>query len=93
MNSSDSQQKDQVITNQSWSLGLELSNRLADGQFLWEWWLQLHVSDAISVTPAVFIYLTPLEQNTAAGESFSRLGALVKTTFRFLSRSPLGRSY
>ena len=55
----------------------------ADGQFLWEWWLLLHVSDAISVTPAVFYLSRPLGQNTAAGESFSKLGALVKTTFRF----------
>ncbi len=55
----------------------------ADGQFLWEWWLLLHVSDAISVTPAVFYLSRPLGQNTAAGESFRQLGALVKTTFRF----------
>ena len=55
----------------------------ADGQFLWEWWVQLQMSDAISITPAVFYLSRPLGQNTPAGESFSQLGALVKTTFRF----------
>ena len=108
MNSSDSQQNDQVTTSQSWSLGLEWSDLWgdghaagmavgqpvfatdlrggdtpADGQFLWEWWLQLQMSDAISITPAVFYLSRPLGQNTPAGESFNQLGALVKTTFRF----------
>jgi hypothetical protein len=41
------------------------------------------MSDAISITPAVFYLSRPLGQNTPAGESFSQLGALVKTTFRF----------
>ena len=54
-----------------------------DGTFAWEWWYKLQVSDAISVTPALFHLSRPLEQDTTPGTTFRQLGGLVKTTFRF----------
>ena len=54
-----------------------------DGTFAWEWWYQLQVSDAISVTPALFYLSRPLGQDTTPNASFRQLGGLVKTTFRF----------
>ena len=54
-----------------------------DGTFAWEWWYRLQVSDAISVTPALFYLSRPLGQDTTPGTTFRQLGGLVKTTFRF----------
>ena len=58
----------------------------ADGNYVWEWWYQFQITDAISVTPAAFYLSRPLGQATNVdGEqkTFSQLGGLVKTTFRF----------
>ena len=55
----------------------------ADGNWAWESWFKLQVSDAISVTPAVFYLSRPLGQDTPAGRTFQQLGALVKTSLRF----------
>jgi len=49
------------------------------GVWAWEWWYQWQISDAISVTPAVF-YLNNPQGNEGGGNQF---GALVKTSFRF----------
>ena len=49
------------------------------GVWAWEWWYQWQISDAISVTPAVF-YLNNPEGNQGGANQF---GALVKTSFRF----------
>jgi hypothetical protein len=54
-----------------------------DANWMWEWWYKWQVSDAISVTPALFYLSRPLGQDTPAGQSFNQLGALVKTQFRF----------
>jgi hypothetical protein len=54
-----------------------------DGNVAWEWWYKLLVSDAISVTPALFYLSRPLGQDTTPGKSFRQLGGLVKTSFRF----------
>ena len=54
-----------------------------DGQFIWEAWLQLNVTDAITVTPASFYLSRPLGQNTPRGETFQQLGGLAKITFNF----------
>jgi hypothetical protein len=43
----------------------------------------LQLSDAVSVTPALFYLSRPLGQATPAGESFRQLGALIKTSWRF----------
>jgi hypothetical protein len=55
----------------------------SDGNYVWEWWYKVQVTDNISVTPALFYLSRPLGQRTPAGTDFSQLGALVKTTFRF----------
>ena len=55
----------------------------ADGQFIWEWWYQLQVTDTISVTPALFYLSRPMGNAMAASESLRQVGALVKTTFQF----------
>jgi hypothetical protein len=55
----------------------------ADGNYVWEWWYQLQVTDNISVTPALFYLSRPLGQLTPTDQTFSQLGALVKTTFSF----------
>jgi carbohydrate-selective porin OprB len=55
----------------------------ADGNYVWEWWYKLQVTDNISVTPALFYLSRPLGQLTPTDQTFSQLGALVKTTFSF----------
>jgi hypothetical protein len=52
-----------------------------DGNYVWEFWYQYMVSDAIQVTPALFYLSRPFGQATAQGRSFHQLGALIKTTF------------
>ncbi|QPN56696.1 carbohydrate porin [Synechococcus sp. CBW1107] len=54
-----------------------------DQTFTWEWWFKVQLSDAISVTPAVFYLSRPLGQDTPSGQSFSQLGGLLKTSFQF----------
>ena len=54
-----------------------------DGNFVWEWWYKYQVTDQISVTPALIYLSRPLGNNTPNGQTFSQLGGLVKTTFRF----------
>jgi hypothetical protein len=49
------------------------------GVWAWEWWYQWQLSDAISVTPAIF-YLNNPQGNEGGANQF---GALVKTSFRF----------
>ncbi|MDA0886803.1 MAG: iron uptake porin [Cyanobacteria bacterium] len=49
------------------------------GVWAWEWWYQWQVSDAISVTPAIFVLNNP-GGNQAGG---NQVGALIKTSFRF----------
>ncbi|WP_254933698.1 iron uptake porin [Cyanobium sp. WAJ14-Wanaka] len=51
------------------------------GVWAWEWWYQWQITDAISLTPAIF-YLNNAGNQDAAGGG-SQVGALVKTTFRF----------
>jgi hypothetical protein len=50
-----------------------------NGVWAWEWWVQWQVSDAIAVTPAIFVL------NNPGGEEGSRdqFGALIKTSFSF----------
>ncbi len=43
----------------------------------------LPVTDAITVTPAVFFLSRPLGANTPEDQRLSQFGALVKTTLRF----------
>ena len=54
-----------------------------DGNFIWEWWYKIQVSDNITVTPALLYLSRPLGQNTPQGQSFSQFGGLVKTTLKF----------
>ena len=55
----------------------------ADGQFIWEWWYRFQVSDAISITPALYYLSRPFGGNTTTGASLQQVGALVKTSFSF----------
>ena len=91
-------------TSQSWMVGLQWSDLLAEGNsagmgfgqpafatatrdgaatesgvWAWEWWFQWQISDAISVTPAVFVLNNP-GGNQGGGNQF---GALIKTSFQF----------
>jgi len=54
-----------------------------DGNYVWEWWYKIQVTDNISVTPALIYLSRPLGQVTPSGESFSQFGGLVKTSFSF----------
>ena len=54
-----------------------------DGNYTWEWWYKVQVSDNVAVTPAVFLLSRPLGANTPPGETFQQLGVLVKTTLHF----------
>ena len=54
-----------------------------DSNYVWEWWYKFQVTDKISITPALFYLSRPMGQRTPEGQSFSSLGALVKTTFKF----------
>jgi len=54
-----------------------------DGNFVWEWWYKVQVTDNISVTPALFYLSRPLGQETPSGDSFNQLGGLIKTSFSF----------
>ncbi len=55
-----------------------------DGNYAWEWWYKVQVTDNISVTPAIFYLSAPLGQvQKGGGETFSNFGGLVKTTFKF----------
>jgi hypothetical protein len=91
-------------TSQSWMVGLQWSDVLAEGNsfgmgvgqpafatatrngadtekgvWAWEWWYQWQVTDAISVTPAIF-YLNNPGGNQGGG---NQVGALIKTSFQF----------
>ena len=54
-----------------------------DGNYVWEMWYKVQLTDKISITPALIYLSRPLGQVTPAAESFSQFGALVKTSFRF----------
>ena len=54
-----------------------------DAGFVMEWWTMLPVTDAITVTPAVFFLSRPLGADTPEDQRLSQFGALVKTTLRF----------
>jgi len=55
-----------------------------DGNYAWEWWYKMQVTDNISVTPAIYYLSAPLGQlQKGNGESFNNFGGLVKTTFKF----------
>jgi Carbohydrate-selective porin, OprB family./S-layer homology domain. len=93
-------------TSQSWLVGLQWRDVLAEGNsfgmgfgqpafatatatrngadteqgvWAWEWWVQWQVSDAISVTPAIF-YLNNPGGHKGGNDQF---GALLKTSFSF----------
>ncbi|MCP9848439.1 iron uptake porin [Cyanobium sp. Morenito 9A2] len=55
----------------------------ADGNYAWEAWYEFQVTDAISITPALFYLSRPLGQNTPSGETLNQLGGLIKTSFSF----------
>ena len=54
-----------------------------DGNFIWEWWYQFQLTDAISITPALFYLSRPSGENTPVGKRFSQMGGLVLTSFKF----------
>jgi len=57
-----------------------------DGNYAWEWWYKLQVTDNISVTPALFYLSNPLGQDVKVGGNgafFNSFGYLIKTTFKF----------
>ena len=54
-----------------------------DGNYVWEWFYKIQVSDNIAVTPAVFYLSRPQGQATGNGNSFDSFGYLIQTTFRF----------
>jgi hypothetical protein len=64
--------------------GIDVSKKINDGNYAWEWWYKFQVTDNISVTPALFYLSAPLGQlQKGNGESFNNFGGFVKTTFKF----------
>ena len=60
----------------------------ADGQFIWEWWYQLQVTDNISVTPALFYLSRPMGDFTPDESTFRQLGSPIKTAPLSLASAP-----
>ena len=54
-----------------------------DGNYVWEWWYQVQLTDNISVTPALFYLSRQLGQETPNAGSFQQLGGLMMTSFSF----------
>jgi len=57
-----------------------------DGNWAWEWWYKVQVTDNISITPAIFYLSNPLGQDVIFGGNgafFNSFGYLIKTTFKF----------
>ncbi|WP_415399870.1 iron uptake porin [Synechococcus sp. W4D4] len=59
-----------------------------DGNYAWEWWYKLQMTDNISVTPALFYQSRPYgavsgRRSDNPTSTFSALGGLIKTTFKF----------
>ena len=54
-----------------------------DGNFIWECWTKIQITDQITLTPAVIYLSRPLGEHTPSGSDLSQLGGLVKTTLRF----------
>ena len=54
-----------------------------DGNYAWEWYYKLQVSDNIAVTPAIFYLSRPQGQQTGTANSFDSFGYLIQTTFKF----------
>ncbi len=54
-----------------------------DSNLIGEAWYQIQLTDAISITPAVFYLHRPLGASTPAGQSFNQVGSLLKLSFRF----------
>ena len=54
-----------------------------DGNYVWEWWYKVQVTDNIAVTPALFYLSRPFGGDTPSGKNFNQLGGLIKTSFRF----------
>ena len=54
-----------------------------DGNYAWEWWYKVQLTDNINVTPALFYLSRPLGNNTPQGRSFQQFGGLIKTSFSF----------
>lgn len=54
-----------------------------DAGYAMEGWMMVQISDAISVTPALFYLSRPLGADTPQGTSLSQLGVFMKTTLRF----------
>ena len=52
-----------------------------NGNFAWEAWYRLPISDAIAITPGVFTLSRPLGSQTPAGQTFSQLAGVLKLSF------------
>jgi len=63
--------------------GLKGGETPNDGNYVWEWWYKVQVTDNIAVTPALFYLSRPFGGDTPSGKSFNQLGGLIKTSFRF----------
>ena len=76
-----------VTTNPS-ELPPSLTRVPNNGNYAWEWWYKVQVTDKISVTPALFYLSQPagrLGKGTPAtgAQDLRAVGGLLKTTFRF----------
>jgi hypothetical protein len=60
------------------------SSGFNDGNYAWEWWYKMQVTDNISVTPAIYYLSAPLGAlQKDSGQTFNSFGGLIKTTFKF----------
>ena len=72
-----------AVGQPTFATSLEGGSTPNDGNFVWEWWYKIQLTDHIAVTPALFYLSRPLGGDTPGGESFRQLGGLVKTSFSF----------
>ncbi|QPN68725.1 carbohydrate porin [Synechococcus sp. CBW1006] len=72
-----------AVGQPTFATSLEGGDTPRDGNFVWEWWYKMQLTDNISVTPALFYLSRPLGQDSPDGRSFHQFGGLVKTSFSF----------
>ena len=81
------------VTHINYDADDDTNNFVADGNFAFELWYMIQISDQLSVTPAVYYLSRPYGDLTdgtkpafgggRSNSTFSNLGGLVKTSFKF----------
>ena len=72
-----------AVGQATFATSLQGADTPRDGNYVWEWWYKIQLTDSIAVTPALFYMSRPLGADTPQAESFQQLGGLIKTSFSF----------